>query len=216
LKYVKQSKRGSIAVEAALIVPIVIITVMIMIYIMLIIFQTGIMQITANNIAERASAVYFNHGDYMDGSTSKAQISNLGLYRRWSLGSSFELENYKNFALDKLRKNSVLKSKSFSVDIQQRNMIVSQKVTVTLASSYDNPMGTLTAIWGLNKRIELKVQAVAVIDDPAEFLRNTDFILDTASKVPLISDFEGKWHEIVTKVIDYINKLTKEKMSANE
>ena len=63
---------------------------------------------------------------------------------------------------------------------------------------------------GTENKISLRVKAEATIDDPAEFIRNSDFILETASKVPIISDFEETWQDIINRIINYVNKLTKE------
>lgn len=211
MKAKSKDNRGSIAVEAAMIIPIVIIAVMIMLYIMLIIFQTCIMQTTANGIAEKAAVVYYNQkASFANGQTSKADIESLSLYRRWVDNVELESGNFKAEALKLLQKKSVLKSKESTLDILNTGNIISRKITVVIESTYQNPLGTLTSLWGLDPEIGLRVQAVAAIDDPAEFIRNTDFVLETASKVPVLQDFEGKWQEIVNRIIDYINKLTKE------
>lgn len=202
--------RGSIAVEAALIVPIVIITVMILLYLMLLIFQTSIMQTTANKIAERTAATYFYpQASFYSGQTSKKEISNLGLYRRWGSNNIYQQQNFQSAVLGDIKRFSILKSRQAYIDIKHSNKILKQDVTVTLNCTYDNPLGSLTAVWGLKKKINLNVQATATIDDPAEFIRNTDFIIDTASKVPAISQFESKWQGIINKVIQYINKVMK-------
>jgi len=181
-----------------------------MLYIMLIIFQTCIMQTSANSIAERVAVIYYNNkAGFVSGQTTKANIEGLNLYRRWTSDFEFEQINFKTASLERLQKNSVLKIKDSSLDILQTGNIISRKITVVLDSTYDNPMGALTSIWGLNKNIELSVQAEATIDDPAEFIRNSDFILETALSVPVIKDFEGKWQTIVNKIIDYVNKITK-------
>jgi hypothetical protein len=205
LKAVKQSIRGSIAVEAAMIIPIVIVAVIIILYIMLIIFQTCIMQTTANSIAEKTAAVYYNHkASFASGQITKANIESLGLYRRWISNVDFEQNNFKAVSIERLRKNSVLKSKDISLDILKTGNIINQKITVVIDTTYDNPMGNMTEVWGLSKNINLQVHAEATIDDPAEFIRNTDFVLETALKVPIIKDFQSKWQEIVNKIIDYI------------
>lgn len=215
MKAFKQSNRGSIVVEAALIVPIVIITTIVVLYIMLIIFQTSLMQITANNIAERAAATYYNnHASVLSGRISKGNIASLGLYRRWTSNLSFEESDFGTTALNTLMQKSILKGSS-SLDIKRSGNIISQRITVSLNSTYENPLGYLTTLWGLNNKISLRVKAVSTIDDPTEFIRNSDFIIETASKVPIISEFEAAWQDIINKIIDYINKLTKEKVVAD-
>lgn len=216
MKYIILSRKGSITVEAALIVPIVIIALMTVLYIVLLIFQTCIMQITADNTAERAAAVYFSCGSYVDGSISKAEISDLGLYRRWSLNPIMQQGDLKSYALRQLQANSILKSKNPYLDIYQRGSIISRRLEVVLSADYENPLGSLTALWGLDRKIKLRVMAQAVVDDPAEFIRNTDFIMEAASKVPVISQFEEKWQEIINRIIEYVNRFAKEHKTFNE
>lgn len=203
-------KRGSLTVEAALVVPIVIIAVLVMLYVMLIMFQACIMQLTANSIAETAAeqAVSPNKSIYSE-VISKNQIIHEGLYRRWSQG--IRQQELEAEARNILKANSILESEDTRIEIKSSNHIITQGVIVRLDCKYKNPLSTLTAIWGLKKEIGITVCAKATVDDPVEFTRNCDFIIDTASKIPAISEFQNKWLDIVNRIIDYINKYTKEK-----
>ncbi len=203
-------RKGSITVEAAVIVPIVIIAVMVVLHIVLIIFQSCIMHIVANNISERAAAVWQKpYISFETGKTTKSDIAKLGLYRRWDFSSSVDQGELQERGINMLKKASILKSEDVSVDIQYQNTVISQKVIVKLSAGYTNPLGGLTRAWGLGSKTQLNVQSQSVIDDPVEFIRSSDFILETASKVPLISEFESKWNEIVNKIVKYINSLNK-------
>lgn len=203
-------KRGSITVEAAVIVPIVIIAVMVVIYIMLIIFQSCIMQVTANSLSEKAAAVWLNqYASLETGKTSKADISNTGLYRRWSFGSSRNEVEVCEEAKTMLQKYSILKGKDVEVNISHQNTIFAQKITVELSAAYTNPLGGLTDIWGLDSSVKLRVQSHSTVDDPVEFIRNSDFIIETAASIPLINEFESKWSEIVDKIIEYVKNFGK-------
>lgn len=205
-----KNQKGSITVESALIVPIVIIAVMVVLHIVLIIFQSCIMHIVANNISERAAAVWQKpYISFETGKTTKSDITRLGLYRRCSFGSSVDQGELNEHAKKTLKKVSILKSEDIKVDIKYQNTILSQKVIFKLSAAYTNPLGGLTKAWGLDSRTKLNVQSQALIDDPVEFIRNSDFIMETASKIPLISEFESKWNEIVNKIVQYINSLNK-------
>jgi hypothetical protein len=177
---------------------------------MLIIFQTSFMQLSANSIAERAAATYYNdRASFTSGRTSKENIARLDLYRRWSSNSSFQQNDFETDALNTLQRKSILKGSS-TYDIERSGNIISQRITVRLNCTYENPFGALTTLWGLKNKISLSVRAEAAINDPAEFIRNSDFIMETASTIPIISDFEAKWQDIINKIVDYVNKLTKE------
>lgn len=205
-----KNHKGSITVEAAVIVPIVIIAVMVVLHIVLLIFQSCIMYVAANKISERAAAVWQKPNiAFETGKTTKSDIEELELYRRWNFNNSADKRELQEYAIDMLRSASILKSEDIKVDILYQNTIVSQKITVKLSASYTNPLGGLTGAWGLGGRTQLNAQSQSVVDDPVEFIRNSDFILETASKVPLISEFESKWNEIVNKIVEYVNSLNK-------
>ncbi len=206
----KEGSRGSVTVEAAVIVPIVIIGVIVMLYILMLIFQSCVLQITANHIAERAAGMY-NKGaaELITGSISPKSISNLGIYRRWS--SELPQKNrLKEEAESLLQKNSVLKSNSIDIEIQEKGTPIARSVNVQLRASYVNPLGELLKIWGLHSKINLTADAKATVKDPAEFIRNTDYVIETAAKIPVLKEFSGQWQEIIKKIIDYINQMTKE------
>lgn len=172
------------------------------------------MQITANNIAERTAAAYYKDASVVSGRTSKGNIANLSLYRRWISNSVIEQNDFEAAAMNTLNQRSILKG-SGDIDIGSNGNFISQKITVMLSCTYNNPLGSLTRLWGGENKITLRVRAKATIDDPAEVIRNSDFIIETASKLPVISDFESKWQDIIHKIIDYVDKLTKEKVVAN-
>lgn len=207
-----ENHKGSITVEAAMIIPIVIIAVMIVLYITLIIFQICAMQLIANNVSERAAAVCTNsYSDFETGKVAKSDLEKLRLYRRLGLSDSFDEDKLKAVSINMLHKAGILTIKDASIDIKHQNTILSQRVIVEISASYSNPLGGLSGIWGLGRRLQLRVKSQAVVDDPAEFIRNSDFILETASSIPILSEFEGKWNEIITKIVEYVDSLNKER-----
>lgn len=206
------NQNGSITVEAAVIVPVVILAVLITLYITLIIFQTCVMNVVANNICERAAGVWLNqYSSFETGKVSKWDIERLGLYRRWSFEDSIKGEELQEAVKSMLEKASILKARDIKVEIKHKNTILSQQITVELSASYINPLGGLTGTWGFGRTTQLKVQSQSVIDDPVEFLRNSDFIIETASGFPIIGEFESKWNEITAKIVEYVNSLKKER-----
>jgi hypothetical protein len=164
----------------------------------------------ANSTAERVAAVYYSKGsDYMTGEISKQQMQGMEPYRRWSASSAFFEEDFENTVLHGVERNSILKSSFRSLDTYPEGNAFSPKVKVELSVVYDNPMGGFTSVWGLGRKIIIKTNSVATIDDPVEFIRNTDFILQTAAKVPEINGFGQSWKQIVQRIIDYIDDITK-------
>lgn len=202
--------KGSIAVEAALVVPVVIIAVMVVIYIMMIIFQICILQVAANDIAEAAALGYYYQGADLGSGISKSQIKGLGAYRRWTASLNLDEQENQKEVLQRLTEKSILKNGSMDLNIRRSNSIISQDITVIIKASYKNPLEGLIRASGLNNGINVTVRAKAVVDDPAEFIRNTDFIIETAEKVPLLEEFQTVWRGAVNRIIQYIDAAAKE------
>lgn len=206
----QKSNRGSVTVEAAMVVPVVILGVVVLLYILLLMFQSCILQVTANYTAERAASLYYNSGaQFATGGISPADISELDIYRRWRTGLQ-QKEALQGEAARRLRENSILKSSFISVDIDEKGMPMTRSISVQLKTGYHNPLGSFLRIWGLGDKIELMAEAEATVKDPAEFIRNTDFIIETAAEIPVLKEFSGQWQQIVSKIIEYINRITKE------
>jgi uncharacterized protein (UPF0333 family) len=206
----QKSNRGSITAEAAIVVPVVIVVVVVLLYILLLMFQSCILQVTANHTAERAASLYYNSGAQLEtGGISTEDISKLGMYRRWrtDLGQKSALQQE---AERRLQENSILKSSLISVDMEERSTPLARSIRVQLRAAYPNPLGSFLRLWGLGDKIELTAEAKATVKDPAEFIRNTDFIIETAAEVPVLKEFSGQWQQIVHKIMEYINRITKE------
>lgn len=206
MKVQVKNLRGSVTVETALVIPIVFLAVMTVLHVLFLIFQTCALQTAVNSITE--SLATKSSSGLQEANPSIREIEQLGLYRRWhKLTKSDSIEET---VLMQVKRNSIIRSKSIHVDIEQQNNIFSRMIHVQVTASYHNPMGQLTSIWGLGSETTIKVEANATVDDPVEFIRNTDFILDSAAHIPALAEFEQKWQDTITQIINYINKFAKE------
>jgi len=78
--------------------------------------------------------------------------------------------------------------------------IVYKKLRVSVKAKYKNPFSSLLRV------ITIKAHSDAVINEPVEFIRTTDFVIDVVKEVDN-KVFEGKGGEIVKNVREGISNI---------
>ena len=76
---------------------------------------------------------------------------------------------------------SLLTTSSLDCDIQAQNNMISQDISVHVVKTIHTPP-LLQAI-GLDNIIDIDITTVAIVGDPAEFVRNTDIVFDLVEYV---------------------------------
>ncbi|MDP4181412.1 MAG: pilus assembly protein TadE [Bacillota bacterium] len=216
----KDNKRGSITVEASIIVPTVIISLIVLIYICVFLYQQSYIKSIANTAAQRGADVWNNskrdmYIEYMD----KKEIADTSLYWRFS---EFISGGEKQKKVDKVNafvKNSVskytilsknnlsqLKSGSLSVRCDIDDYIIYKKLKVSIEEDYDFPLKGLLKSFGFESALKISANSEAVISDPVEFVRNTDFTVDTVREIDQKTG--GKLEGVLDKVNGAFDKLS--------
>lgn len=216
-------KRGSMTVEASIIVPTMIISLILVIYICLFLYQQTYLQSVANSAAERGASTWNNMSkdmyiEYID----KNEIENTSLY--WRLPEAFssddkkkKLERVTGFVESNVSKYSLFDKKNgamnseynyrnLSVDCSISDYIIYKKLEVKVSEEYKIPFKNLLGAFGLNGSITLSAKSEAVIDDPVEFVRNTDFVIDSIREID--DKTGGKLEGVLDKVTGSFSKLS--------
>lgn len=89
-----------------------------------------------------------------------------------------------------------------NVDID--NKIIYQNVEVSITARY--PLPQVFGAFGLPTEYEYTVEAVTAVNDPDEFIRNVDLVIDTC--VELDQKTGGNLSKITSKIGDMASKLT--------
>ena len=208
-------KKGSITVEASIVVPIVIFSIIAVILMGLILYQRAVLQSIADKAVREGAASWESlSADTATGKTNISGLDDNGLYWRLFEADSEEkrvrLERYTEALL--ARKN-ILKPESRSTSAVVRDYIIYKRLELSIEYSYRLPGGAVMRIFGSDGRLRLKVTSFAVIDDPAELIRNTDFILDIEkeleNKYPGLKNMGDKTREVFNKMKDGLNKFIK-------
>jgi hypothetical protein len=183
--------RGSITVEAAIIVPLVFLCVLGILYVGILIYHSSCVHSVASSTAQRGASIWDNACDELESGKNDMNLPAKGLYRR-ILGGNYEEEK----ALMKEYINSELDQKGFleevmrDIDIRLSNNLVYRKLSIKVTCSYRNPAADFLGIFGVNDIFSIKAEYEALLNDAPEFIRNTDFICD------IEKEMEDKYPEL--------------------
>ncbi len=177
--------KGSITVEASIIVPIVILSISAVIYMGLLLYQRALIQSAAEIAAEAGASVWASGvNEIHTGKPEADGFGKAGLYRRiFDSGKESRLETVRKYAADAAVKNELLHPIESKVDVVLKDYAVCRKLEVRIDHHYSLPLGNFLKIFGGSGRIKMSVKAVSSIDEPVELIRNTDFILDLEKKL---------------------------------
>lgn len=207
-------EKGSITVEASIVVPIVIFSIITVILIGLILYQRSVLQSIADKSVRAGAATWESLS--ADTATGRINISGLddnGLYWRLfepdSVEKRIRLQQYTEALL---AGKNILKPESWSTSVTVRDYTIYKKLELSIEYCYKLPGGAVMKIFGSDGRLRLKVTSFAVIDDPAELIRNTDFILDIEKelekKYPGLKNLGDKTREVLGKMKEDMEKFT--------
>lgn len=173
-------QRGSITVEASIIIPIVILSLIAAIYAGTLLYHRACLQAAADNAAERGILAWNGAGgDFESRETEISRIGVQGLYRRIFDPLEKEKEAWLAcYAVSAQGAPLILGEPERHVRVEVKNYLIFQKLAVTIEETYRPPLGKLADIFGFGETYVLKAGAEAIVNDPAEFIRNTDFVID--------------------------------------
>lgn len=94
--------------------------------------------------------------------------------------------------------------KTDDIKVSIENKVIYQNITVNITARY--PLPTLFSAFGLPTEFEYKVSATTAVNDPDEFIRNVDLVVDTLFALDQ-SLLQGKGSEVLQKIQDMGSKL---------
>jgi flagellar basal body-associated protein FliL len=181
----EKAKRGSVTVEAAIIVPIVILAILAVVYIGLLLCQKASVQSAAEMSAEAGAAAWVSGvGEIGTNMIAPDDFEKIKLYRRiFDSDSKTRLESIEAYAIYLSSQNELIRPKDTEADAVIKNHVLSRRIEVTVRKHYSIPLGNLLKIFGASGELTITSVASASIDDPAEFIKNTDYILDVEKEI---------------------------------
>lgn len=190
----KDNTKGLMTIELSIVFPVIMFIVLAFIYCALYIYQIAHLQNIANRTAQHGSATWnVATRDVYMGRTEAADFNENDPY--WRLYDTKredkrkKVESYgtnmvKNYnAMPTNGKSTSSSMKGVDVDVQVYDNIISKKLKVTISQSYFAPIGKVLNVFGVKDAFTAKAYAESSINEPSEFIRNTDFVIDVAKEV---------------------------------
>lgn len=180
-----RGNKGSITVEASIIVPLVILSIASAIYIGLLLYQRALLQ-SAAEMACEAGAAAFSSGikDLGAGKPLKTDFERYSLYRRlFDSEKEARLHLVEEYALSAATRNELVRPVAIDAEAEFNDYAVYRKLEVKISSCYNLPLGNFLRLFGGSGTYSINVKAVSTIDEPEELIRTTDFIIDLEKKL---------------------------------
>jgi len=209
---VEDSKnRGSITVEASLVVPVIILSISAVIYIGLLLYQRALVQSAADMAAEAGADIWaLEAGEIGTGKPDAKSFEKNRLYRRiYDTDKGTKLKHIEEYAAKMASRGELLHPAETVAEVVIKDYIVCRKLEVRLTKQYSLPLGNFMKLFGGSGMIEISVKAASSIDEPVELMRSTDFILDMERKLenkyPDIKNLGEKTRNAMSSLKDKLN-----------
>jgi len=209
----QRGRRGSVTVEASIIVPIIILSVAAAIYTAMLLYQRALLQSAAEEAAE-AGAMAWASGTFEleSGKPMKNSFVDFALYRRlYDSEKEARLECIKDYALSAAARHELVRSVHSSAEAAVRDYVVYRELEVTVIKEYRLPLGRFLKVFCGSDKIQMKVKANAVIDEPVELIRTTDFIIDIEKKLenkyPELKELGEKTREALNEIKEKLDQF---------
>lgn len=214
------TRKGSMVVEASIVVPIIIICIFIVIYITVLLYQKTYIQSIADKTAERGALLWSNAAKNMDiGMITKANLNKAGLYRSLGVFDYYKerkINLIKSYAEKRIGNFNVLQriepKDASRITIKLKDYIIYKKLEVTIKETYKIPIGKLLGLFGSSGNYIIEAKSETIINEPSELIRNSDFLIDIERELenenPGLKDLGEKSRGIVDNIKNKINSFT--------
>lgn len=211
-KFFLENERGAVSVvEAALVYPVVILTVTSLIYLGIYISETAFLndkaRMTAVMVAKNISFTgldelgdVYDGYDFIDGKISIAQINRAYEDNRpYRYLTGTEVDGGFADNAEKYAAGLVSRAVGTECTVDVKRNIFSREVTVEIEKKVSMP--SVFEYIGLNRVHTIHASSSAVTSDPAEFVRNTDITMNISEKLGI--------NEKLSQVRDRIGEFLK-------
>ena len=200
----KKESRGSLVIEAAIIFFFVFFIIFFVMYICFLLYQMSSLQIIANQAAEKGAESWNNSLEF------KAAFRNVldkdienNLYQTiYDYSKEAKLETIDKYIRKELKiddKNAYNAGRN-NIKVKLKNHFGYKSLVVEVSKEITTPFDEIVKIFGLKDGFNISVKSQSVIDNNAEFIRNTDFILDIGDEIDTdnkINNFMNKMKKVI-------------------
>jgi len=207
---------GSTTIEAALIFPLIFLSIIALIYVSIFLYEQAYIKSLADRAAERGAAIWKNPKSDMTISLVKLEHfkENDPYWRVSDSQEKLKEEKVEQYLRNSLKEYSILQSRDKkapmnTTDIEfsakLKNYIVYKKLVVTVEKKFKLPIGDALTVFGIDNTVVIQANSEALINEPAEFIRNTDFAIDMGKRINAATG--NGLEKIIDKVNSFRNKI---------
>lgn len=203
-----RSDTGSIAVEAAIIMPLVILCIAAVLQLGMLMYARAVLQADANEAVRQAAYLWeCSQSDMVTGRPSSAALAEEGLYKQWEFldwGRAGRIA-----VMEKKIAQEMIRKQKFMQKNPQLHLEVEQKLTdivihAHVEDGYDIPLASLFRPFGIKSTWMLTARASTTVKKPMEFVQDVDLIADAIGEAyEKVSDAGGTAQQ-VKETIDQV------------
>lgn len=198
--------KGSITVEAAVLIPFIIMCILAVLFISLIYYQRALLQCAVDKTAKAGAASWeYAKMDIATGKINMNVLDDNGLY--WRLlepDREEKVKRLKEYLTLQVKKNSILKPIESEVSIEIKDYKIYKVLIIEALNTYPVPGGGIFSMFGMENHFRLKVVTSVNINDSTEFIRTTDLIMDIEKELemknPGIKNLAEKTRNTLSKI----------------
>lgn len=214
--------RGSLTVEAVLVIPIIIFVLFWLVNIAFVLYQYAALQSYANQAVEAAQAGWDNTSkDIRTGRLENSkQLNDAWLY--WNVidkDKSVKETSLKSWIYKQLKEDPLMElftketsTGAVTVTVSQKSLLcLRRSIEVRITDNRKTLFSPLRNMFGLDMTNEVTVVSTGTLEDPAELIRNLDWGVDLYSGYmkenpnSKVADVARKIEEIKEKCINLLN-----------
>ncbi|HHW31921.1 MAG TPA: pilus assembly protein [Clostridiaceae bacterium] len=210
------SSKGSMTIEASIIMPVIILCVIALLFIPVYLYKQTSLHSMTNKAAERAYVVWRNvNGDMETGKVLKEELNSDSLYRRmYDPFKDIRLETVRSFIESKLSKKVVFPGNKANegpeAEITLKDNLILKNLDLTVKDTVGIFTENYLGLFDPGKNYSFNSSSTAFIYDPAEFIRNVDFLVEIKKELekeyPELQDTSGKLKERLKDISKWIEK----------
>ena len=214
-----RSERGSVTLESAILIPIIIFLVCMSVYILLILFEEAQFQSSSDYAAQRAASVW--RGDIIrdsgaagSGGDTKSSAATVGLYHRMYDPLTDKKTNAAaDIAQKRMNGVSLPGYSDAGGDAKYRNGIMGKTLTVGLHGAATVPSLRITRTFGYSNIFDEACDATSLMPDFAENIRCVGYVLDIEKKLeeasPEFAEAVNNFTDIIGHIRGYLGEFAK-------
>ncbi|MDD2211914.1 MAG: hypothetical protein PHC81_04110 [Clostridia bacterium] len=163
-------EQGSYTIEAILMMSTLLVILFLLCFSFMLMYQRVLLTKTASSLAQRAAKEWHQQQGLAHHVTELAP------------DSKTRVQTVEGEALTQLDK-TIKKPERTTVEVQYHRGLITQEITVAIAQEVAVPLGQLKRFFMGKNTVTLTVEERVIIAEPAEFIRNTDLLVECAERV---------------------------------